>query len=187
MFRPPVETEAHADAFSRALRQGFECPIEFAVTEIFEDRAVVRRVGAVRQALFERKPLVGRRRGIEGNGIAHRFEGGIDLHGWNSQGAREFSDPRGAPVLLPMPLNRLPHALHQVPYVRRKPYAAFLFLNGAADGLTDPPGRVRGKPAAPLRIEFFRHAQQSQRSLLNEIEEVESGDELSTGDRNDES
>ena len=65
-----------------------------------------------------------------------------------------------------------------------QPDGARLVGNGTANGLADPPGRIRGELVAPTVFELVHCLHQADVALLNQIEELQSAIAVFLGDGN---
>lgn len=80
-----------------------------------------------------------------------------------------------------------PHdAVDQLDDVDRDPYGACLVGEGAGHGLPDPPGRVRRELVAPGVVELLDGPDQSEVSLLDQIEHGQAAADVAFGDGDDE-
>jgi hypothetical protein len=58
--------------------------------------------------------------------------------------------------------------------VARDSYGSCLVGNGPGNGLSDPPGGIGGKFVPPLIFKFFYRLHQSDISLLDKVEKLQS-------------
>ena len=74
-------------------------------------------------------------------------------------------------------------AVHAVRHVHGQPDGSGEVRHGARDRLLDPVVRIRGEAAAVLRIELLHRRDQPERSLLDQVLDVDAAVHILFGDR----